>query len=107
MGVCLCLQLPVMLFMMYSSFNLAKLIRDRMEGATAGNHAAYQFMVVLSFVLSCGFAMYFVSYMSLPYWKAKFLYASLLFMLASVLSVAKLIRDRQELAASVRRAHQD
>lgn len=95
--------IPLLLWMMYSSFMLAKLIRDTQDpDADHGNHPAYKFMVYISFALSIAFAFGFVHVMELSLAKTRFLYTGLLFVLASVLSFAKLVRDKQELAAKLK-----
>ena len=88
-------------FMMYAASMLAKLIRDRQAGVP-GNHAAYQFLVGAGFAVSVAATFGFVHSMGLSESQSQFLYTCLVFVLSSVLTVAKFVRDRQELGGVLR-----
>mmetsp|Transcript_41558 Transcript_41558/g.137717 ORF Transcript_41558/g.137717 Transcript_41558/m.137717 type:complete len:317 (+) Transcript_41558:75-1025(+) len=85
------------LFMMTSSFHLAKLIRDQADPVLAKDvHLAFVFLVWASFAVACTIGFGGVQMMTIPEPKRRFLTNGLLFMLSSTLSTAKLVRDRAE-----------
>jgi len=85
------------LFMMTSSFHLAKLIRDLADPVLAKDlHFAFMVLVCVSFAVACAIGFGGVQMMTIPEPKRRFLTNGLLFMLSSTLSTAKLVRDRAE-----------
>jgi hypothetical protein len=58
--------------------------------------ASYYFQTIASFVISCGATLYGVAHLSVDVWVRSFLCLGMLYSITSAITLAKVIRDRQE-----------
>jgi hypothetical protein len=85
------------LFMMTSSFHLAKLVRDLGDPELAKNlNLAYRLLCVAAFAVAILIGIGGVQQMTIPEPKQRFLINGLLFILCSTIYVAKAVRDSAE-----------
>jgi hypothetical protein len=87
------------LFLVTSSFHLAKMVRDLADPVLAQNvNCPYMIMCVASFLGACVIGIGGVQVMTIPDSKKRFITNGLFFCVSSSLALAKLVRDRNEVA---------